>query len=119
MVPRIAMGFQFMSERVASLRLDRGRPLPPAMLGKALLLAGLGLFTFPHHGFALGQVQYVENVSHPGGFPMVQENVPAAIYVDTNDYAGVVRAAGDLQADVARVTGCPATITHADSGWGT
>jgi hypothetical protein len=29
-----------------------------------------------------------------------------------NDYAGVVRAVGDLQADIGRVTGCTATIVH-------
>ena len=74
-------------------------------LDKIFPLAGLGLFIFVPNGFALGQVQYVENVSHPGGFPIVQPGVAANLYVDSNDFAGVLRAANDLQADIARVAG--------------
>ena len=36
----------------------------------------------------------------------------ASIYVDANDFAGVARAAADLQADIARVAGVTPTITH-------
>jgi len=101
-----------MSGRVNPLRLDLGRLLPPARLGKALLLAGLGWFAFLPHVFALGQVRYMETVGDPGSFPIVQQGVAANIYVDTNDFAGVARAAGDLLADIARITGLTPTITH-------
>ena len=60
-----------------------------------------------------------------GGFVIMQKKAAAGIYVDANDHAGVVRAAGDLQADVARVTGCTsmpvlartASFPWAQSGW--
>ena len=87
--------------------------------GKIFPLAGLGLFVFTFNGFALGQVQNVEPVESPGSFPIVRQGVAAKIYVDANDFTGVVRAVGDLRADIARVTGCPATIVQTDSGWGT
>ena len=38
--------------------------------------------------------------------------------MDTNDFAGVVRAAADLQADIVRVTGCPSAIAHEASPHG-
>jgi hypothetical protein len=87
-------------------------------LDKIFPLAGLGLFIFIPNGFALGQVQYVENVSHPGGFPIVQPGVAANLYVDSNDFAGVIRAANDLQADIARVAGLTPAIVHQENGLG-
>src|ERR1035437_5892557 len=57
------------------------------------------------NGFALGQARYVETVNARGSFPLVQAKAAAAVYVDSGDNAGVVRAAGDLVADVTRVTG--------------
>ena len=41
----------------------------------------------------------------PGDFGLASAGTGAPIWVDTNDYAGVLRAAHDLQADIARVTG--------------
>jgi hypothetical protein len=87
-------------------------------LNKIFPLAGVGLFIFIPNGFALGQVQYVENVSHPGGFPIVQPGAAANLYADSNDFAGVLRAANDLQADIARVTGLTPSITHQENGLG-
>jgi hypothetical protein len=55
---------------------------------------------------------YVESFAGPGDFPVADAHHASAIYVDSADYAGVVRAVGDLQADVARVTGCTPTVTH-------
>jgi hypothetical protein len=56
-------------------------------------------------GFALGQIQYVETVPGLNVFPLVRQGAAAVLCVDSNDWPGVVRAAGDLQADVRRVTG--------------
>jgi hypothetical protein len=55
--------------------------------------------------FALGQIQFVETTRQPGSFTVCENNSVAAIAVDTNDFAGVIRAAGDLQKDIGRVTG--------------
>ncbi len=72
----------------------------------------LGLLLLPHALMALGQPPYVETEARPGGFPIARSGVCAAIYVDPGDYPGILRAAADLQADIARVTGCTPAITH-------
>ena len=88
-------------------------------LNKIFPLAGLGLFIFIPNGFALGQVQYVEKVDGQGSFPIVQPGVAATLYVDSNDFAGVIRAAGDLQADIVRVASLTPAIVHQENGLGT
>ena len=85
---------------------------------KKFLLVSFCLFIFASHVFALGQVQYVENVGEPGSFSIVQDRIAAPLCVDSNDYAGVVRAVNDLQADIIRVTGIPPAITHAEKNLG-
>ena len=77
------------------------------------------LFVLPHAALALGQPQYVESIARPGSFPIAQAKTCAAIYVDAGDFAGVIRAAADLQADIARVTGCTPVVTHDSAGIGT
>ncbi len=54
----------------------------------------------------LGRSHYVETASHPGSFTIAQGEgkTLATICVDAQDYAGVIRAANDLQADIVRVT---------------
>ena len=69
-------------------------------------------------GFALGQARYVETVNARGSFPLVRAKASAAIYVDTADHAGVVRAVGDLAADVARVTGVTPATVHDEKSLG-
>ncbi len=84
---------------------------------RASALAALSLFTLHGAGFALGQTKYVEFGRHPDDFTITQEQSLATIYVDANDHAGVVRAVGDLQADIARVTGhTPAIADNIGSG---
>src|SRR5580765_4175009 len=87
-------------------------------LNKTLLVAALCFFIFVRAGFALGQAQFVETVSRPDSSPIVQANAAAGLYVDSNDFAGVVRAANDLQADVRRVTGVAPAIFHEETGLG-
>ena len=84
--------------------------MKPSMKLASLLC--LSLLVFVRHGLALGQIQYVEKVGGPGSFPMVQPDGAANIYVDLNDYAGVTRAAADLQADIGRVTGLTPNVAH-------
>lgn len=64
----------------------------------------LALVSFSQKMFALGEANFVQDVSSPGGFALFDKN-PAAILVGTNDWPGVVRAADDLAADINRVTG--------------
>ncbi len=86
--------------------------------GKTILFV-LCLFGFAQPGFALGQARYVEYVHRPGSFAIAQGRTLASIYVDPNDCAGVARAARDLQADVARVTGRSARFANVETGLGT
>jgi hypothetical protein len=83
------------------------------------LLILLCLFTLPRNGFALGQTPYVQGTHTQGSFAIVQGKTAASVYVDSNDYAGVIRAAADLQADIARVTSRTPAIAHDEKGLGT
>ncbi len=65
--------------------------------------------------FGLGQQQYIETSPQPGSFAIVARGVASPIYVDSADYPGVIRAAGDLQTDIARVTGVTPSITTDNS----
>src|ERR1017187_1941573 len=81
-----------------------------------VLLKCLPLFlclATPHDCLALGQIQYVETTSSPGSFPVCAADAPAVISMDTNDFAGVVRAANDLRSDMLRVTGRTPQIVSA------
>ena len=86
---------------------------------KKFLLVSFCLFIFAGHAFALGQVRYIENACREGCFPIIEKNAVANLYVDTNDFAGVVRAANDLQADIVRVTGRAPEMIHDPARLGT
>ena len=78
----------------------------------------LTLLAVPRTGFALGQERYVQDAATLGGFPIVKEKTAATVYVDARDFAGVVRAAGDLKTDIARVTGVSAETSHGENNPG-
>jgi hypothetical protein len=69
--------------------------------------------------FALGHARYVETVPRPGSFAIAHGRTLASIYADPNDYAGVLRATRDLQADVARVTGRSPRAVDVENDLGT
>lgn len=85
---------------------------------KVFALLTFCLLLNPRASFALGQVQYVVTNPTKGSVALVQARQATPIYVDSNDYAGVVRATGDLQADIARVTGITPKVTNTQSGLG-
>ena len=87
-------------------------------LYRSILFLVLSFLLLHSAGFGLGQERYVETVARPGSFPLAQGGVAASIYVDANDYPGVVRAAHDLQSDIARVTGDTAAIEFGPSHLG-
>jgi len=74
-------------------------------IGALLPISLLGFLFLPAAAFPIGQERYVDTHNTPGNFVIVDTNRTAALYVDPNDYPGVLRAARDLQADIERVTG--------------
>jgi hypothetical protein len=66
----------------------------------------------------IGEAPYVETSSSAGSFPIVQGSEAAAIHVDEKDWPGVIRTAGDLAADIQRVTDRTVKIVHEDSSAG-
>lgn len=64
------------------------------------------------HADALGQARYILDRPAAGAFPIATSAGAASIYVDSADWAGVGRAAADLQADIQRVTGLNAALVH-------
>jgi endo-1,4-beta-D-glucanase Y len=88
------------------------------LLKKTLPSVAICFCLFLRTGFGIGQPQYVHNVPSPGSFPIVREKVAATICVDPHDWAGVIRAVNDLQADIARVTGVRPPIAQNAAGPG-
>ncbi len=68
----------------------------------AILFLALALLA--QSSFALGTARFIETSSTPGCFSLCDGPV-APIVVASNDWPGVARAAGDLAADLQRVTG--------------
>ena len=68
----------------------------------AIVLASLA---GAHRAWGLGQQQYVQFSPAPGSFTVVNANATAQIYVDPNDWPGVLRAANDLSHDIKDITG--------------
>ena len=91
---------------------------PPALV---CLLKMLPLILWPVLAgdcFALGQMSYVETVPENGSFPVCDKQAVAALGVDANDFVGVIRAAGDLQADITRVSGLTPKMWSGTPGTG-
>ena len=53
----------------------------------------------------LAQESYIATRATSNCFPLVSAHKTAEIYIDNNEYKGVLRAAQDLRADIERVTG--------------
>jgi hypothetical protein len=79
-----------------------------------LLLIGLMVYSCSTQAPRAQGPPAIEAVKTTDGFTMVENNLAAPLWVDANDFPGVLRAAGDLQQDVARVTGVTPPVSHAD-----
>jgi len=88
-------------------------------MGKVLALLLASVLVAPRDCLAIGQEKYVEDVPSQGSFPIVEKHSVAILRLDTNDFAGVIRAANDLQTDIARVTGISPVISHDEKSPGT
>jgi hypothetical protein len=97
-----------MTANLSGKHSEHGDPRSPANY----LVCLLSLLIFVPNCFAIGQPRYVETTPQPNDFAIVQGKTAANIYVDPDDYPGVVRAVNDLQADIGRVTNCTAAIVN-------
>jgi hypothetical protein len=83
---------------------------------KILALFALVATIGRHESPAIGQTPYVSSTPVSGSFPLAANRATASIYVDAADWPGVIRAAGDLQADVRRVTNLTPSVLHDEKG---
>ena len=76
----------------------------------ALMMSIISVCATPSLGL---QADIVTDSEASDGFPLLREKQAAPIFLDQADWPGVLRAGGDLQADVERVTGIkPALSTN-------
>jgi endo-1,4-beta-D-glucanase Y len=93
----------------------RGATRGARMFGRVLWLVFICPVLFSSLCFGIGQEQYVDCNSSKGGFCIAQKDDVAGIYIDSNDYPGVIRAGNDLQADINRVTGEVAKVLNKET----
>lgn len=74
-----------------------------AVLALAVFVTGTAVAAPVNHLLPFGS--FVTEKAEKGSFALVRASSAAPIIVDAGDFKGVARAADDLQADVARVTG--------------
>jgi hypothetical protein len=75
-------------------------------------------FLLPCVAFGIGQERIVEFAPSDGCTVLVSGGAAAPIQVDERDWPGVIRAAKDFQADIARVTGVTPTLGHVEASLG-
>jgi glycosyl hydrolase family 115 (putative glucuronidase)/glycosyl hydrolase family 115 len=92
---------------------NSSRPRVSLLLWVAYLLA-----SSPLNAQTIGEDRYVDFAHHAGEFSIVARNAVATLYVDSADFPGVIRALGDLQADIQRVTNRNAVTAHDEQGLG-
>ncbi len=76
------------------------------------LITVLLLAFFPLSAHGIGEKQIVQPVATDGCFALVNNGNAAGIQVDELDWPGVIRAAKDLQTDIARVSGITPRIVE-------
>ena len=74
-------------------------------LAKLLSVLLLCCFIVQQASWAIGQQRYVETEYQSGDFVLARAGGAAPIYVDANDFPGVIRAANNLSQDILKVTG--------------
>ncbi|HYD84118.1 MAG TPA: glycosyl hydrolase 115 family protein, partial [Opitutus sp.] len=82
----------------------RIRQLATAVLGLLALAAGSATYG------AIGEGAFVETQPVANGFTLVTKDRAAALHIDQQEFPGVLRIAGHLQADIERVTGVKPAI---------
>jgi len=82
-------------------------PIMPRFLRATVAVVAVQLLVVAGHaGPSLGlPAEIIEETSSPGAFPLVAPGRVAPLWYDTGDHVGVLRAIGDLQADIESATG--------------
>ncbi|MGA2916686.1 MAG: glycosyl hydrolase 115 family protein [Sedimentisphaerales bacterium] len=80
------------------------------------IVSVLYLFSLCSCASAVSQQHYVDTAFNKGDFVLSEKDQTAILCVDANDWAGVIRAVNDLQADVNRVTDKLAEIKNEIAG---
>ena len=83
------------------------------------VLPALLLVLLPWAALGIGQERTVEFAPSDGSFVLVSGGAAALVQVDERDWPGVIRAAKDLQADIARVTGVTPKLAYGETSPGT
>ncbi|MEO8484067.1 MAG: glycosyl hydrolase 115 family protein [Acidobacteriota bacterium] len=72
---------------------------------RTVLMSAFAVVLLPASARALGQPTYITPTPTRNSVVLMQGQQAAPIWVDAADWPGVIRAAGDLQGDIRRVTG--------------
>ncbi len=83
---------------------------------RAALFVVFAIALRPVTANALGEPKYVSTSPSQGAFVLASDGKPAPLVVSSEDWPGVIRAAGDLSLDVGRVTGHDAPLMKTGSG---
>jgi len=86
------------------------------MAFRALAASCFALLLLAASPVRAGDAAAVVAAAQPGSVPLVAGGVPAAIMTDGTDAPGVLAAARNLQADLARVSGRPVRLVSAPDG---
>lgn len=82
----------------------------------AVFFAVFAIALRPVTADALGEPRYVSTSASKDAFALAVDGKPAQLIVSSDDWPGVIRAAGDLSQDVGRVTGHDAQLIKIGSG---
>ncbi len=64
------------------------------------------------HGGAASASRFLSTSWQPGALTLVADGRAAPVLVSSDDHPGVLRAVGDLRADIERVTGVEPALAH-------
>jgi hypothetical protein len=82
---------------------------------KLFLVLGLYcLGTLFQQSWAIGGADYVSSSSVKNGFALSVKDSKTTLYVDANDWKGVIRALNDLKMDVGKVTGFEPAVSEGE-----
>jgi hypothetical protein len=75
----------------------------------------LALLLCPLPAYALGGAPWIATAPSSADFTLVHDGRATALWADTGEETGVLRAVGDLQADIARVSGVRPALAHGET----
>ncbi|KPM48618.1 glycosyl hydrolase 115 family protein [Jiulongibacter sediminis] len=83
---------------------------------KKIKLLCLFLMALPSHNiFAIDDIKYVTETKGKGDFTIIENNIPAAIFLSQSDFGGVLKAAENLKKDLSAISGNSPTLTSTNT----